>query len=70
VPLVAAILMGDNDAPQDTARDLFANLRNFDALGVDIILAEALPTDGLGAAIMDRMTKAAEGRIIQVGTSQ
>ncbi|MCL2363914.1 MAG: L-threonylcarbamoyladenylate synthase [Defluviitaleaceae bacterium] len=68
VPLVSTILMGSSDAPHDTARDLFANLRKFDALGVDIILAEAVPAEGLGAAIIDRMTKAAEGRIIQVGS--
>jgi len=68
VPLVSTILRGDNDEPQSIARGLFANLRRFDALGVDIILAEAVSTEGLGAAIMDRMTKAAEGRIIQVGS--
>jgi len=66
-PLVSVLPLGD-DLP-DIARNLFANLRRFDELGVDIILAEALETDGMGAAIMDRMTKAAEGRIMKLGVN-
>jgi L-threonylcarbamoyladenylate synthase len=66
-PMVKFLPMGDQGDLTDTAKNLFANLRKFDELGVDIILAQALPKDGFGAAIMDRMTKAAEGRMINVG---
>ena len=48
------------------AQNFFANLREFDRLGVDIIYAESVCESGIGAAIMDRMRKAAEGRIINV----
>jgi hypothetical protein len=34
-------------------------LRELDALDVDLIVAERVPSEGLGAAIMDRLTRAA-----------
>lgn len=40
------------------ARNLYAELRRLDALGVDILIAEAAPTTGLGRAINDRLTRA------------
>jgi L-threonylcarbamoyladenylate synthase len=42
------------------ARHLFAFLREMDELGVDVIVVEGVPEDGLGAAIMDRLRRAAE----------
>ena len=48
------------------ARNLYANLRAFDNLEVDRIFAECTPFEGIGYAVMDRMQKAAEGRIIIV----
>ena len=48
------------------AQNLYANLRAFDNLGVDRIFAECTPLDGIGFAVMDRMQKAAEGRLIIV----
>ena len=48
------------------ARNLYANLRAFDNLGVDRIFAECTTFDGIGYAVMDRMQKAAEGRILIV----
>jgi L-threonylcarbamoyladenylate synthase len=62
-PMVTILPLGDSDNTEEIARNLFANLRKFDEQGVDIILAEALEPNGLGTAIMDRMTKAAEGRL-------
>jgi len=53
-------------SPEDIAQNLFAHLRRFDKLGVHQIYAMAVCDTGLGAAIMDRMLKAAEGRIIHV----
>jgi len=52
--------------PKAAAQNLFAHLRTFDKLGVSEIYAEAIHGTGLGVAIMDRMLKAAEGRIIYV----
>ena len=48
------------------AQNLYANLRAFDNLRVDKIFAECTPFEGIGLAVMDRMQKAAEGRIIIV----
>jgi L-threonylcarbamoyladenylate synthase len=66
-PLVTVLTLGDPRDMPAIAKNLFANLRRFDEKGADIILAEALPPTGLGAAVMDRMTKAAEGRVIPLG---
>lgn len=55
---------GENE--KAIAANLFARLRYFDKLGVDLIFAEAVPDSGLGAAIMDRKIKAAEGVVIHV----
>jgi len=46
------------------AQNLYDNLRQFDRLGVDIIYAQAPNEEGIGTAILDRMKKAAEGRVI------
>ncbi len=45
--------------PREAAARLFAAMRRLDAAGADWIVAERVPTDGLGAAIMDRLTRAA-----------
>jgi L-threonylcarbamoyladenylate synthase len=44
------------------ARDLFRALRELDKKGIDIILVEGVEEKGIGAAVMDRLRKAAEGR--------
>ncbi len=41
------------------AASLFAKLRRLDSAGLDLIVAEAVPEEGLGIAIMDRLRKAA-----------
>ena len=41
------------------AHELFAKLREADELGADVILAEALPEQGLGFSVMNRMLKSA-----------
>jgi L-threonylcarbamoyladenylate synthase len=45
----------------DAAANLFRYLRELDALGLDLIVAEQLPDGGLGGAIMDRLRRAAGG---------
>lgn len=49
-----------------TGQGLFAALRELDARGVDVILAFLREPQGLGAAINDRLLRAAQGRVIQV----
>jgi L-threonylcarbamoyladenylate synthase len=49
-----------------TARDLFGMLREVDASGVDVIFASAPAGDGINAAIIDRLTRAAEGRVVRI----
>ncbi|MEP7290111.1 MAG: L-threonylcarbamoyladenylate synthase [Chloroflexota bacterium] len=53
------------DLPQ-VARRLYAGLRDLDATGVDLILARAYPSDGMGFAIRDRLIRAAEGKVVTV----
>jgi L-threonylcarbamoyladenylate synthase len=55
---------GSRKRPEEAARDLFAALRALDEEPVDLILATAAPSDGLGAAIIDRLSRAAEGRVV------
>ncbi len=43
----------------EAARNLFAALHRLDALGLDTIVVRPVPDTGLGAAIMDRMRRAA-----------
>ncbi len=68
VPLAAAgrIRFANYGSRRDVrraARELFAALRSLDADGVDEILASAPEPQGLGVAIHDRLTRAAEGRV-------
>ena len=44
---------------REAAAGLFSKMRRLDEAGLDVILAEKLPETGLGAAIMDRLRKAA-----------
>jgi len=43
---------------REAATNLFRYLRELDALGLDLIVAERIPSHGLGAAIMDRLERA------------
>jgi L-threonylcarbamoyladenylate synthase len=47
--------------------DLFARIRAIDRTGVDLILVRGLEQGGLGLAIWDRLVRAAEGQVIEVG---
>ncbi|MGP3560128.1 L-threonylcarbamoyladenylate synthase [Geobacillus sp. BK01] len=46
------------------AQCLYDTLRQFDETNVDLIYSEAFPEDGIGVAIMNRLHKAAGGRVI------
>jgi hypothetical protein len=52
---------------EEAARDLFRVLRELDAEGLDVIYATALAGGGIEAAIVDRLTRASEGRVVAVG---
>jgi L-threonylcarbamoyladenylate synthase len=74
-PTIAAVAAGGRvrtaayGARGDTSRaahELFDALRRLDEEGVDEILASAPVPDGLGLAIHDRLTRAAEGRVIRI----
>lgn len=57
------ILCGDRTKPLTISSNLFKDLRDFDHMGVDIILAEAVDEKGLGKAIMNRLGKASSETI-------
>jgi L-threonylcarbamoyladenylate synthase len=44
---------------REAAANLYSAMRRLDGAGLDLIIAEALPESGIGAAIMERLRKAA-----------
>ena len=50
--------LSDRGDLRQAAANLFRYLRELDALGLDLIVAERVPSRGLGAAIMDRLERA------------
>ncbi|MDR3238936.1 MAG: threonylcarbamoyl-AMP synthase [Clostridiales bacterium] len=60
------LICGDRDAPETFGANLFAALRKFDDCQTEVIFAEGIPETGLGAAVMNRLKKAAGGKIIEV----
>ena len=50
--------LSDREDLREAAVNLFRYLRELDALGLDLIVAERVPSRGLGAAIMDRLERA------------
>jgi L-threonylcarbamoyladenylate synthase len=53
------ICIGDRTKLLTISSNLFKGLREFDNMGVDVILAEAVDEKGLGKAIMNRLSKSA-----------
>jgi L-threonylcarbamoyladenylate synthase len=58
-PGVAVFPWGSWSNPEELARNLYAGLRALDAQDCTLILCPVPPADGLGAAIRDRLLKAA-----------
>ena len=58
------ICCGDRTNLITISSNLFKDLRNFDHMGMDIILAEAVDEHGLGKAIMNRLGKASNKTVI------
>jgi len=60
------LVCGSRQEPAEAARRLYALLRECDHLSLDAIFAEGFPEAGIGAALMNRMRKAAGGRVRKV----
>lgn len=60
------ISVGSRKKPITIAEGLFDSLREFDKHGIQMIFAEAVPDNGIGLAIMNRMNKAAGFKIEKV----
>jgi L-threonylcarbamoyladenylate synthase len=58
-------IIGARDRPTDVATRLYATLRDLDAARAHVILVHGFGDDGLGAAVQDRLRRAAAGRIVR-----
>jgi L-threonylcarbamoyladenylate synthase len=45
--------------PESLARELYGQLRALDEAGVEVVVCPLPPAEGIGAAVRDRLTKAA-----------
>ncbi|MFT8391430.1 MAG: L-threonylcarbamoyladenylate synthase [Sporolactobacillus sp.] len=59
------LVCGKRSEPDSIAHNLFAVLRNFDRQHVDVIYSETFSEEGIGQAIMNRLLKAAAGRVLE-----
>lgn len=55
---------GKRSSLATVAADLYESLRAFDHAAVEVIYAETFPAEGVGIAIMNRLEKAAAGRML------
>lgn len=58
--------LGKRDDLKAISHNLFAAMRELDDAGVDVILARDFGRSGLGAALWDRLLRAAEGNIVRL----
>lgn len=68
-PGLEVVPCGRRDDPDDVAAGLYAALRQCDAAGADLILAEGVEVRGVGHAVMNRLRKAAK-EIIRLGAEE
>ncbi|NLY43105.1 MAG: threonylcarbamoyl-AMP synthase [Clostridiaceae bacterium] len=57
--------VGSKKRPETIAANLFATLREFDRLGMEIVFAQSVDQKGIGLAVRNRLNKAAGFNIIQ-----
>ncbi len=62
----AVLEYGSRENLRSIASNLFSALRAFDRYEVDVILAEGVPATGIGLALMNRLRRAAGGRVVSV----
>lgn len=58
IPAAQQRILSETGDLTEAAQNLFAYLRQLDALDLDLLYAEAVPAQGLGAAINDRLRRA------------
>jgi len=58
---VAVRILSERQDLREAAANLFRYLRELDTLGLDLIVAERVPSQGLGAVILDRLGRASHG---------
>lgn len=63
---VMARAFGPRRDPDEAARRLFDTMRALDREGPDVMLAIGVGAEAIGAAIHDRLLRAAEGRVVRV----
>jgi L-threonylcarbamoyladenylate synthase len=63
---VAALVVALGSTPEQIAARLFAAMRELDRQSVDVILARGYERTGIGAALYERLLRAAEGEIIHI----
>jgi L-threonylcarbamoyladenylate synthase len=60
-----AVIGSEHDL-ESVAAGLFSAMRTLDQRGVDVIMVRDPGREGIGAAIWDRLLRAAEGHVIEV----
>ncbi len=63
---VKTVALGPEKDLATIARNLFSGMRELDRYDLDIILVRSLDSEGLGLAILDRMIRASEGKVVEV----
>ena len=58
-----ALSIGSLERPETVAHRLFRVLRQMDEEGVEALTCEVLPAEGIGLAIMNRLSRAAAFRV-------
>lgn len=58
------ISLGGREDLTAVSRNIYGALRHMDQKDVDVIICEGFPVHGMGAAVMNRLTKAAGGNMI------
>lgn len=61
-----AVILSAGGSNKEYAKNLFSALREFDELGVEVVLAEFCESDGYGLAVKNRLYKSAGGNVIHV----
>ena len=64
-----AVMLSAGSTNKEYAKNLFAALREFDELGVEVVFAEFSEKDGYGLAVKNRLYKAAAQRVIKIAHS-
>ncbi|HRX07810.1 MAG TPA: L-threonylcarbamoyladenylate synthase [Candidatus Limiplasma sp.] len=61
----ATYALGSLQAPETIAHTLFAALRQMDDDGMQVIICEAVEASGIGLAVMNRLRRAADFRVVR-----